>query len=104
MDFKRLTKSNAAYNLQQAFNTAEQQLGLAKLLDPEGEIQIQPLRVDVTGVAQGFSTYRSRSCHKVKVARSSTYKGFSEACGMVGARHSSSGGEDMPCIRLSSCR
>uniref|UniRef100_A0A803SWE2 Spectrin beta chain n=1 Tax=Anolis carolinensis TaxID=28377 RepID=A0A803SWE2_ANOCA len=35
IDFRKLTKSNAAYNLQQAFNTAEQQLGLAKLLDPE---------------------------------------------------------------------
>lgn len=37
IDFKKLTKSNAVYNLQQAFNTAEQQLGLAKLLDPEGK-------------------------------------------------------------------
>uniref|UniRef100_A0A8C6YEN6 Calponin-homology (CH) domain-containing protein n=1 Tax=Naja naja TaxID=35670 RepID=A0A8C6YEN6_NAJNA len=35
IDFKKLTKSNAVYNLQHAFNTAEQQLGLAKLLDPE---------------------------------------------------------------------
>ncbi|XP_075463101.1 spectrin beta chain, non-erythrocytic 4 isoform X3 [Ascaphus truei] len=35
IDFNKLTKSNAAYNLQQAFNTAEQQLGLTKLLDPE---------------------------------------------------------------------
>uniref|UniRef100_A0A8C4KHT3 Spectrin beta, non-erythrocytic 4 n=1 Tax=Dromaius novaehollandiae TaxID=8790 RepID=A0A8C4KHT3_DRONO len=36
IDFHKLTKSNATYNLQQAFNTAEQQLGLSKLLDPEG--------------------------------------------------------------------
>ncbi|TRZ09083.1 hypothetical protein HGM15179_018024, partial [Zosterops borbonicus] len=37
IDFHKLTKSNATYNLQQAFNTAEQHLGLSKLLDPEGE-------------------------------------------------------------------
>uniref|UniRef100_A0A8C3PMM7 Spectrin beta chain n=1 Tax=Calidris pygmaea TaxID=425635 RepID=A0A8C3PMM7_9CHAR len=36
IDFHKLTKSNATYNLQQAFNTAEQHLGLSKLLDPEG--------------------------------------------------------------------
>uniref|UniRef100_A0A8C3I977 Spectrin beta chain n=1 Tax=Chrysemys picta bellii TaxID=8478 RepID=A0A8C3I977_CHRPI len=36
IDFSKLTKSNAMYNLQQAFNLAEQQLGLTKLLDPEG--------------------------------------------------------------------
>lgn len=37
MDFQKLTKSNATYNLQSAFNTAEQHLGLSKLLDPEGK-------------------------------------------------------------------
>lgn len=31
-----MTRSNATHNLQQAFNTAEQSLGLTKLLDPEG--------------------------------------------------------------------
>uniref|UniRef100_A0A4X2LXL1 Spectrin beta chain n=1 Tax=Vombatus ursinus TaxID=29139 RepID=A0A4X2LXL1_VOMUR len=35
VDFSKLTKSNATYNLQRAFHTAEQQLGLARLLDPE---------------------------------------------------------------------
>ncbi|KAM8952646.1 spectrin beta chain, non-erythrocytic 4 [Pelodytes ibericus] len=35
IDFSKLTKSNATYNLQHAFNMAEQQLGLIKLLDPE---------------------------------------------------------------------
>lgn len=44
IDFKKLTKSNAVYNLQQAFNTAEQQLGLAKLLDPEGKAPNWPWR------------------------------------------------------------
>ncbi|XP_061889345.1 spectrin beta chain, non-erythrocytic 1-like isoform X2 [Entelurus aequoreus] len=35
MDFDRLKKSNVHYNLQNAFNMAEQHLGLTKLLDPE---------------------------------------------------------------------
>ncbi|MGH0151910.1 UNVERIFIED_CONTAM: hypothetical protein FKN15_020717 [Acipenser sinensis] len=37
IEFSKLTKSNATHNLQQAFNSAEQHLGLTKLLDPEGE-------------------------------------------------------------------
>ncbi|XP_075330315.1 spectrin beta chain, non-erythrocytic 1-like isoform X2 [Odontesthes bonariensis] len=35
IDFDKLKKSNAHYNLQNAFNQAEQHLGLTKLLDPE---------------------------------------------------------------------
>ncbi|XP_067831261.1 spectrin beta chain, non-erythrocytic 1-like isoform X2 [Heptranchias perlo] len=35
VDFTKLQKSNSTFNLQQAFNMAEQQLGIAKLLDPE---------------------------------------------------------------------
>ncbi|KAI4902273.1 hypothetical protein NFI96_016052 [Prochilodus magdalenae] len=35
IEFHKLTRSNATHNLQQAFNVAEQSLGLAKLLDPE---------------------------------------------------------------------
>uniref|UniRef100_A0A3B3CVP5 Spectrin beta chain, non-erythrocytic 1 n=1 Tax=Oryzias melastigma TaxID=30732 RepID=A0A3B3CVP5_ORYME len=35
IDFDKLKKSNAHYNLQNAFNMAEQHLGLTKLLDPE---------------------------------------------------------------------
>lgn len=42
MDFSKLTKSNANYNLQRAFRTAEQHLGLARLLDPEGEPHLVP--------------------------------------------------------------
>lgn len=37
IDFDKLKKSNAHHNLQNAFNLAEQHLGLTKLLDPEGE-------------------------------------------------------------------
>jgi len=39
IDFDKLKKSNAHYNLQNAFNLAEQHLGLTKLLDPEGTDQ-----------------------------------------------------------------
>ncbi|XP_077421890.1 spectrin beta chain, non-erythrocytic 4 isoform X2 [Vanacampus margaritifer] len=35
IEFHKLTRSNATHNLQQAFNAAEQNLGLTKLLDPE---------------------------------------------------------------------
>uniref|UniRef100_A0A1A7Y081 Spectrin beta chain n=1 Tax=Iconisemion striatum TaxID=60296 RepID=A0A1A7Y081_9TELE len=35
IDFDKLKKSNAHYNLQNAFNMAENHLGLTKLLDPE---------------------------------------------------------------------
>jgi spectrin beta len=36
IDFDKLKKSNAHHNLQNAFNLAEQHLGLHKLLDVEG--------------------------------------------------------------------
>lgn len=42
IEFHKLTRSNATHNLQQAFNIAEQQLGLTKLLDPEGK-NVQPV-------------------------------------------------------------
>lgn len=38
IEFHKLTRSNATHNLQQAFNIAEQSLGLTKLLDPEGKV------------------------------------------------------------------
>ncbi|KAG0433098.1 hypothetical protein HPB47_020249 [Ixodes persulcatus] len=36
IQYEKLSKSNAIYNLNNAFNTAEQKLGLTRLLDPEG--------------------------------------------------------------------
>uniref|UniRef100_A0A8C4NKB3 Spectrin beta chain n=1 Tax=Eptatretus burgeri TaxID=7764 RepID=A0A8C4NKB3_EPTBU len=42
IDFDKLKKSNAHYNLQNAFNMAEHQLGLTKLLDPEDISVDQP--------------------------------------------------------------
>ena len=38
IDYESLKKSNAMFNLQNAFNVAEQELGLSKLLDPEGTL------------------------------------------------------------------
>lgn len=49
VDFSKLTKSNANYNLQRAFRTAEQHLGLTRLLDPEGEPCIAPARLPLGG-------------------------------------------------------
>nr|CAB3266546.1 spectrin beta chain, non-erythrocytic 1-like [Phallusia mammillata] len=42
IDYDSLKKSNALHNLQNAFNVAEQQLGLAKLLDPEDIVVERP--------------------------------------------------------------
>lgn len=42
IDFENLKRSNAHYNLQNAFNVAEKELGLTKLLDPEGEWRQSP--------------------------------------------------------------
>lgn len=37
VDYGNLQRSNPTHNLQQAFNLAEQKLGVTKLLDPEGK-------------------------------------------------------------------
>uniref|UniRef100_A0A2K6U8M3 Spectrin beta chain n=1 Tax=Saimiri boliviensis boliviensis TaxID=39432 RepID=A0A2K6U8M3_SAIBB len=42
LDFESLKKCNAHYNLQNAFNVAEKELGLTKLLDPEDVNVDQP--------------------------------------------------------------
>lgn len=47
IDFENLKRSNAHYNLQNAFNVAEKELGLTKLLDPEGEQPQSPQKHDV---------------------------------------------------------
>uniref|UniRef100_A0A670J8L5 Spectrin beta chain n=1 Tax=Podarcis muralis TaxID=64176 RepID=A0A670J8L5_PODMU len=60
IDFKKLTKSNAAYNLQQAFNTAEQQLGLAKLLDPEDVNMEHPDEKSIITYVVSFYHYFSK--------------------------------------------
>uniref|UniRef100_A0A665VS08 Spectrin beta chain n=1 Tax=Echeneis naucrates TaxID=173247 RepID=A0A665VS08_ECHNA len=60
IDFDKLKKSNAHYNLQNAFNLAEQHLGLTKLLDPEelGRKFANSL-VGVQQQLQAFNTYRT---------------------------------------------
>uniref|UniRef100_A0A8D0AZZ5 Spectrin beta, non-erythrocytic 4 n=1 Tax=Salvator merianae TaxID=96440 RepID=A0A8D0AZZ5_SALMN len=60
IDFKKLTKSNAVYNLQQAFNTAEQQLGLAKLLDPEDVNMEHPDEKSILTYVVSFYHYFSK--------------------------------------------
>jgi hypothetical protein len=40
IDFDKLKKSNAHHNLQNAFNLAEQHLGIHKLLDVEGSYRV----------------------------------------------------------------
>uniref|UniRef100_A0A3B3CYG8 Spectrin, beta, non-erythrocytic 2 n=1 Tax=Oryzias melastigma TaxID=30732 RepID=A0A3B3CYG8_ORYME len=40
IEFDNLKRSNAHYNLQNAFNVAEKELGLTKLLDPEGNVDL----------------------------------------------------------------
>uniref|UniRef100_A0A672RFN3 Spectrin beta chain n=1 Tax=Sinocyclocheilus grahami TaxID=75366 RepID=A0A672RFN3_SINGR len=47
IEFHKLTRSNATHNLQQAFNIAEQSLGLTKLLDPEGNEQFAKLTISI---------------------------------------------------------
>src|SRR4051812_8310728 len=39
IEYEKLQKSNALFNLTNAFDTAEQQLGLMKLLDSEGKFR-----------------------------------------------------------------
>lgn len=56
LDFESLKKCNAHYNLQNAFNLAEKELGLTKLLDPEGGSELCKTGVGNTGklvVARG---------------------------------------------------
>ncbi|XP_053329402.1 spectrin beta chain, non-erythrocytic 4 [Spea bombifrons] len=60
IDFTKLTKSNAAYNLQHAFNTAEQQLGLIKLLDPEDVNMDNPDEKSIITYVVSFYHYFSK--------------------------------------------
>ena len=40
IEYNKLTKSNAAHNLNNAFDVAEEKLGLAPLLDVQGTVEI----------------------------------------------------------------
>ncbi|XP_009991860.1 PREDICTED: spectrin beta chain, non-erythrocytic 4-like, partial [Chaetura pelagica] len=60
IDFHKLTKSNATYNLQQAFNVAEQHLGLSKLLDPEDVNMEDPDEKSIITYVVSFYHYFSK--------------------------------------------
>ncbi|XP_072287539.1 spectrin beta chain, non-erythrocytic 4 isoform X2 [Pyxicephalus adspersus] len=60
IDFSKLTKSNATHNLQYAFNTAEQQLGLIKLLDPEDVNTENPDEKSIITYVVSFYHYFSK--------------------------------------------
>lgn len=64
IEFDTLKRSNAHYNLQNAFNTAENKLGLTKLLDPEGESGRSELRLDECWIVCGLCPCPLASCHQ----------------------------------------
>ncbi|XP_006745523.1 spectrin beta chain, non-erythrocytic 4 [Leptonychotes weddellii] len=60
VDFSKLTKSNANYNLQRAFRTAEQHLGLTRLLDPEDVNMEAPDEKSIITYVVSFYHYFSK--------------------------------------------
>uniref|UniRef100_H0VE73 Spectrin beta chain n=1 Tax=Cavia porcellus TaxID=10141 RepID=H0VE73_CAVPO len=60
VDFSKLAKSNANYNLQKAFRTAEQHLGLARLLDPEDVNMEAPDEKSIITYVVSFYHYFSK--------------------------------------------
>ncbi|KAG7470716.1 hypothetical protein MATL_G00116770 [Megalops atlanticus] len=60
IEFHKLTKSNATHNLQQAFNIAEQNLGLTKLLDPEDVNTENPDEKSIITYVVSFYHYFSK--------------------------------------------
>ncbi|XP_063801220.1 spectrin beta chain, non-erythrocytic 2 isoform X2 [Pseudophryne corroboree] len=60
IDFDTLKKSNAHHNLQNAFNTAERELGLTKLLDPEDVNVDQPDEKSIITYVATFYHYFSK--------------------------------------------
>lgn len=70
IDYDNLQKSNALFNLRNAFETAEQQLGLMKFLDPEGSLLLHKLVMKIVtlllNLIQSYSCYNNFShyCHQ----------------------------------------
>ncbi|XP_072341625.1 spectrin beta chain, non-erythrocytic 1-like isoform X1 [Scyliorhinus torazame] len=60
VDFNKLKQSNATHNLQQAFNIAEQQLGVTKLLDPEDVFTENPDEKSIITYVVAFYHYFSK--------------------------------------------
>ncbi|XP_028652270.1 spectrin beta chain, non-erythrocytic 4-like [Erpetoichthys calabaricus] len=60
IEFSKLAKSNTMHNLQQAFNIAEQHLGLTKLLDPEDVNTENPDEKSIITYVVSFYHYFSK--------------------------------------------
>ncbi|MEE6492821.1 hypothetical protein FKM82_016648 [Ascaphus truei] len=60
VDFDKLKKSNAKYNLEHAFNVAEQQLGVTQLLDPEDVFTENPDEKSIITYVVAFYHYFSK--------------------------------------------
>ncbi|XP_043930077.1 spectrin beta chain, erythrocytic-like isoform X2 [Protopterus annectens] len=60
VEYDKLKKSNAVYNLQNAFNTAEKQLGVTKLLDPEDVYTENPDEKSIITYVVAFYHYFSK--------------------------------------------
>uniref|UniRef100_A0A8C6UVE9 Spectrin beta chain n=1 Tax=Neogobius melanostomus TaxID=47308 RepID=A0A8C6UVE9_9GOBI len=69
IDFDKLKKSNAHYNLQNAFNLAEQHLGLTKLLDPEGNVDHPDEKSIITYVVTYYHYFSKMKALKVEGKR-----------------------------------
>uniref|UniRef100_A0A7N9B1W5 Spectrin beta chain n=1 Tax=Mastacembelus armatus TaxID=205130 RepID=A0A7N9B1W5_9TELE len=69
IDFDKLKKSNAHYNLQNAFNLAEQHLGLTKLLDPEGDVDHPDEKSIITYVVTYYHYFSKMKALKVEGKR-----------------------------------
>ncbi|XP_051502717.1 spectrin beta chain, non-erythrocytic 1-like isoform X2 [Myxocyprinus asiaticus] len=60
VDYGNLQRSNPTHNLQQAFNVAEQQLGVTKLLDPEDVFTENPDEKSIITYVVAFYHYFSK--------------------------------------------
>ncbi|XP_010768303.1 spectrin beta chain, erythrocytic-like isoform X2 [Notothenia coriiceps] len=60
VDFNKLKRSNPSHNLQSAFNVAEQQLGVHKLLDPEDVFTENPDEKSIITYVVAFYHYFSK--------------------------------------------
>uniref|UniRef100_A0A8C7UWI0 Spectrin beta chain n=1 Tax=Oncorhynchus mykiss TaxID=8022 RepID=A0A8C7UWI0_ONCMY len=69
IDFDKLKKSNAHHNLQNAFNLAEQHLGLTKLLDPEGDVDHPDEKSVITYVVTYYHYFSKMKALKVEGKR-----------------------------------
>ncbi|XP_034050754.1 spectrin beta chain, erythrocytic isoform X1 [Thalassophryne amazonica] len=60
VDYKKLKRSNPTHNLQNAFNVAEQKLGVTKLLDPEDVFTENPDEKSIITYVVAFYHYFSK--------------------------------------------